>query len=205
MAGRSNAATELVRFWLEARHGCLLTESVPVAVPYSQSDLDLVAVQATLSPFALPSGLAIGPRVVVECKDHHDWEPTGREFGKLLKADVAMMGASKFVPRSAVGAVTFSMLREAHFEIARRLFDSDDFDRLFVVHVIDQATLAEVDGFLAAHRIHWTTIPLMVDDLRAWYGAHPRPSGMRHTLVGDLWHLLVGFCGMDIPNTSTPP
>ena len=76
MAGRSNAATELVRLWLEARHGCLLTESVPVAVPYSQSDLDLVAVQATLSPFALPSGLAIGPRVVVECKDHHDWEPT---------------------------------------------------------------------------------------------------------------------------------
>jgi len=81
MASRSNACSEITRLWLEARHGCLLTESVPVAGPGGHSDIDLVAIQAGLHPFALPNGRCVGPRVIVETKDEHDFDPKGKEFG----------------------------------------------------------------------------------------------------------------------------
>ncbi|MEA2527634.1 MAG: hypothetical protein QOF73_4861, partial [Thermomicrobiales bacterium] len=42
MATRSNACSELVRFWLEARHGYLVGEGIPVPVPHGLSDIDLV-------------------------------------------------------------------------------------------------------------------------------------------------------------------
>lgn len=96
MMARSNACSELTRFWLEARHGCLITESVPVPVPYGQSDLDLVAIQAAQRPILVPGGASIGPRLIVEAKDEHDWEPTGREFGRLLRTDLSKMGQAHF-------------------------------------------------------------------------------------------------------------
>ncbi len=40
MSTRSNASTELARFWLQERHGCLLDEELPVPVPYALSDID---------------------------------------------------------------------------------------------------------------------------------------------------------------------
>lgn len=85
MPTRTNACTELVRLWLEARHGCLLAESVPVPVPYALSDIDLVAMKPDGQPLQSPSGRTIGPRLIVEAKDEHDWDPTGREFGRLLQ------------------------------------------------------------------------------------------------------------------------
>lgn len=109
------------------------------------------------------------------------------------------MADHPFIPRATSGPVKFTMLREAHFEVAQDLFGCDDFDRLFVVHAIDAATLADLRETLAAHRIHWLTIPALVADLRIWYADYRRPSGLRHQLVGDLWHLLVGYCGLDFP------
>jgi len=38
--------------------------------------------RADLSPFNLPDGTEIGPRVIVEAKAEHDWDATGREFGR---------------------------------------------------------------------------------------------------------------------------
>lgn len=200
---RSNACSELTRFWLEARHGCLITESVPVPVPYGQSDLDLVAIQAALRPIIVPGGAAIGPRLIVEAKDEHDWEPTGREFGRFLRTDVSKMGQEPYIPRDERGSVKFSMLRQAHFETAAQMFGTEDFDRLFVVHAIDQAVLRELDSTLAARRIYWTTLPMIVRDLMVWYRSHHRPTGLRHTFVGDLWHLLVGYCGFDLPDRES--
>ena len=43
VAARSNACSELVRLWLEARHGFLVGEGIPVPVPYALSDIDLIA------------------------------------------------------------------------------------------------------------------------------------------------------------------
>ena len=143
MATRSNACSELTRFWLEARHGCLVGEGIPVKVPYALSDIDLVALHPLGHTMTLPTGATIGPRLIIETKDEHDWDPSGREFGALLRADVAKMGDWPFVPRGSK-QVKFSMLREEHYERAITLFGNDDFDRLFVVHAIDPGVLADL-------------------------------------------------------------
>jgi len=172
MASRSNPCSEITRLWLEARHGCLLTESVPAAVPGGYSDIDLIATQAGLHSFELPDGVTVGPRLIVETKDEHDFDPKGKEFGKWLLSDVDKLGANPFIPRTAQGTVKFSMLREQHFRKAIELFGSPDFDRLFVVHAIDPAAPSSIGPALLEKRIHWITIDVVMRDLLAWYRHH---------------------------------
>jgi len=198
MAARSNACSEITRLWLEARHGCLVTESVPVSVQGGNSDIDLVATQAGLRTFDLPDGTPVGPRLIVETKDEHDFDPKGKDFGKWLLSDVEKIGASGFVPIGTQGMVKFSMLREQHFVTAATLFGGAEFDRLFVVHAIDPAMLSSVRADLLARRILWITIDVVARDLLEWYRLHPKPTWLRNSLMGDLWHLLFGFCGADI-------
>jgi hypothetical protein len=197
MAARSNACSELTRFWLEARHGCLVTEGVPVPVPYGLSDIDLVAMHPENRQITLPGGVTLGPRIIVETKDEHDFDPSGREFGKLLQNDAAMLTELPFI---AIGNknVKFSMLREQHYRRAEALFGTDDFDRLFVVHAVDRAVVDELGSTLAPRRIHWLTISELVRDLLGWYRVHAKPTSLRNTLIGDVWHLLVGYCGLDL-------
>lgn len=198
MGTRSNACSELVRFWLQTRHGCLIDESVPVAVPYALSDIDLIALRPDLHPLQLPGGTMISPRLIVETKDEHDWDSSGREFGARLRVDVGLMADHPFIPKGAKG-VKFSMLRQEHYEEARKRFKTDDFGRLFVVHALDPAVLVDLGSELAPQGIYWITIREVVKDLLAWYAAHPRPAALRQSLVGDLIHLLVGFCGLAAP------
>ena len=56
MATRSNACSELTRFWLEARLGYLVTESVPVPVKYALSDIDFLAIEPQLKQISLSNG-----------------------------------------------------------------------------------------------------------------------------------------------------
>jgi hypothetical protein len=211
MAGRTNAASELTRFWLQARHGCLVNESIPVKVVIGRgggnSDIDLVAIRTDLTTLTLPNGELVGPRVIVETKDEHDWEPTGREFGQLLKKDVEAMDGQRYIPQGKPG-VKFTMLRQEHYEKAVALFGTAEFDRLLVVHALDPQVLAQVGPMLEQHRIHWLTIPAMVADLLPWYAAHQHLTELRQSLVGDLLHLLVGFCHLSaqpVPSPSTAP
>ena len=198
MTSRSNACSEITRLWLEARHGCLVTESVPVVVPGGNSDIDLVAMQSSLRTFNLPDGPPVGPRLIVETKDEHDFDPKGKDFGRWLLRDVNKIGAAGFVPMGTQGTVKFSMLREQHFVKAANLFGSAEFDRLFVVHAIDPEMLSGIKPALLERRIHWITIDVVVKDLLDWYRCHPRPTWLRNSLLGDLWHLLFGYCGADI-------
>lgn len=203
MGARSNACSELTRFWLQARHGCFTDESVPVPVPYGSSDIDLLTLRPDSQRIQLPSGAWVGPRLIVETKDEHDWEPLGKEFGAAVRSDVGKMGELRFVPKDVKG-VKFTMLRQQHYERATTLFGTDDFDRLFVVHALDPSVRAEVCPALAERwRVHWLTVPELVQDLVAWYRTYPRPATLRHFLVGDMLHLLLGFCRMDLP--PTPP
>jgi hypothetical protein len=192
---RLNACSELTAFWLESRHGCLVTENVPVPVPFGQSDIDIVAVQPAGGPIVLPDGRTIGPRLIVETKDEHDYDPRGTEFAKLLIQDVHLFSAEGFVPTGTKTPIKFTMLREAHFEKASAILGTADFDRLFVTHAMSPKIFAEVEPILTAHRISWLTIQDVVADLVHWYHQHPKPAGLRHSPIGDIWHLLVGYCG----------
>ena len=198
MPTRSNACSELVRFWLEARHGLFVTEGVPVPVPYALSDIDFAAIHPRGEQITLPGGNRIGPQMIVETKDEHDFDPKGLEFGKYLRADVLLMADQPFVPAGS-GKAKFTMLREQHFKKATEIFGSSSFDRIFVVHAIDPRVVDDLAETFHALRIHWLSLPEVMRDLLDWYRIHQRPSGLRNTLTGDLWHLLVGYCRFDMP------
>lgn len=193
MAARSNAICELTRFWLEARHSCLTGESVPVKVRGGNSDIDLIASRPDSSRFSLPTGANVGPRLIVETKDEHDFDKSGREFGKMLRADAAMMGQAAFISDEA-GKPKFTMLRKQHFDKATSIFGSSDFDRLFVIHAVDPQVQSEVGPVLVEKRIYLIGIREVVKDLQVWYSTHASRATLRHTLVGDLVHLLWGYC-----------
>jgi hypothetical protein len=200
---RSNALSELTRFWLEQRHQCLVSEAIPVPVTRALSDIDFLAFKADGSQIELPDGAQIGPRLIVETKDEHDWEPLGREFAKSVIADLEIVGGRRFVPAKAKD-IKFTMLRQEHFEVAAQRFGSEDFDRLFVVHALERSARAEFTLRTRAIRVHWMTAPELVCDLETWYRTHSRATSLRNSLVGDLLHLLWGFCGMRSANESKP-
>lgn len=199
MAGRQNALSELTRFWLEGRHGCFVRESVPVPVPYGQSDIDFMALRPDGSQIQLPTGDLISPRVIVECKDEHDFDPKGTNFGKHLLADIEAMDDCRFVASDHPHKVGFSMLKQQHFEVASRIFGSDEFDRVFVVHALADGVRRETAERLRQKGIFWLTVHEILADLRAWYEKHERPAGLRYTLTGDLFHLLFGYCRLTSP------
>lgn len=196
MAARQNALSELTRFWLEARHDCFVRESVPVPVPYAQSDIDFMALRADGRPFLLPSGDSVGPRLIVESKDEHDFDPRGSDYGKRLLRDMEALSDQRFVPADAPQKVAFTMLKQQHFEVASGIFGSDDFDRVFVVHALSESVRKELEERLRQKRIFWVTVRELLGDLCDWYAKHKRPAGLRHTLTGDIFHLLIGYCGL---------
>ena len=201
MAAWSNAISELTRFWLQTRHGCLVNEAIPVKVPHAHSDIDLAALRPDLQSWSLPNGTQI-IRAIIETKDEHDFDPDGRDFGKRLRADVKVMGDDLHI--SAEQKACFSMLRQQHYETATTFFGTTDFDRLFVVHALDQQVRMELCPSLAMHkRIHWLTVREVVMDLQQWYEQHSNPATLRHTLMGDLWHLLIGYCGLRPTSTHS--
>lgn len=192
MPARNNAMSELVRFWLESRHGCLVKESVPVKVPHNYSDIDLVAIRPDLHPWVLPDGTPI-TRAIVETKDEHDFDKNGRDFGRRLKYDNSVLKNDLCTPRGI--RVNFSMLRYEHYKVAEELFGTNEFDRIFVVHELDKTVRSELCPNLKGKKIHFLTINDVIIDVNAWYKNLEKKSPLRNMLVGDIWHLLVGYCG----------
>lgn len=198
MAARSNAITELTRFWLEARHQCLVRESLPVPVYRGFSDIDLLAIRGDMKPFRLSSesSIEIGPRLIVETKDEHDYDHYGKEFAKRFVADIATMADNQFIPKTNPATpCCFTMLREEHYLKAKEFFGSEDFDRLLVLHALDRTSVNWPTESLVAKRIHVLPITDIVRDLCQWYPTCERKAGLRHTITGDMWHLLIGYCG----------
>jgi hypothetical protein len=193
LASRSNALSELTRLWLQERHGCLVRESVPVRVPRGTSDIDLVAA----SPSGAPWGTPLIPPVVralVETKDEHDYDPSGAEFSRLIATDAAAMGGGHYARKGA--SIKFSMLRQEHFEAGAEIFGTEDFARIFVVHNLNPAVCGAALEAMRAHRIYWVTARDLVNDLATWYPDCSNKPALRHSLAGDLLHLLVGYCGL---------
>lgn len=111
------------------------------------------------------------------------------------------MGNNRFVPSTTEGT-RFSMLRQEHFEHAAELFGTDGFDRLFMVHAIDPEVVTGLPGRFGEERIYWRMIPTVVEDLMAWYRGFRRLASLRHSLIGDLIHLLAGYCSLTLPESS---
>jgi hypothetical protein len=198
MGERQNAISELTRFWLQAKNKCLIYESLPVPVPYNQSDIDFLAVKGNMEKIELPGNIKLGPYLIVETKDEHDWEPKGKEFAKLFVSDIDKMEGSLYVPEKT--QCKFTMLRQEHYAKANEFFGNNTFDRLFVLHAIDKNIFTfEIEQSLNANQIYIITISEIVEDLYKWYKTHKRCSGLRNSMTGDMWHLLVGFCGFKPP------
>ncbi len=194
MTARSNALSELTRFWLQSRHGCLVAESIPVKVPYGHSDIDFVAIRPDLRAWTLPDGTQV-LRAIVETKDEHDFDPKGQDFGKRLLEDINALGDAQYIVQGK--KAHFSMLRQEHYETAAAIFGTTEFHRIFVVHALDEQVRREVCPSLAREkRIHWLTVQDVVADLIEWYEELSSRSALRHTLMGDLWHLLIGYCSL---------
>jgi hypothetical protein len=192
MAARSNALSEITRFWLQARHGCLVDEAIPVKVPFGNSDIDLVAVRPDLRPWTLPDGVTV-TRAIIETKDEHDFDPAGRDFAARLLADISTLGDGLYIPMGQ--KAKFTMLRQEHYEKAVEFFGTRDFDRLFVVHALEPQVRQEACTRLASEkRVHWLTVREVVSDLYRWYQRHTSKATLRNSLMGDLWHLLIGYC-----------
>jgi hypothetical protein len=164
MATRSNALSELTRFWLEARHGCLVQESIPVPVPRGNSDIDFLAMHPRMAQIVLPDGISIGPRLIVETKAEHDYDSKGTEFAKALRSDAQKLDDSGYIPPDAK-EVYFSMLRHQHRQVAAARFGTDDFDRLFVVHDINAALIDPIREFLRGYCVHFLTAHMLLRDL----------------------------------------
>ncbi len=196
MAARSNAITELVRFWLEARHQCLAHESLPVPVYRGISDIDLLAVRGNMTQFPLPDRTEVGPRVIVETKDEHDYDWKGKGFARGFAADISRLGDNLFIPETRPSTPCyFTMLREQHFRRATEFFGGESFDRLFVFHAIDRTVMDVTKEHMEAKGIYVLSVGEVVSDLCNWYSTYQGKPRLRHTLTGDMWHLLVGFCG----------
>ena len=201
MAARSNALSELTRFWLQSRHGCLVAESVPVKVPYGHSDIDFVAIRPDIRAWTLPDGTSV-LRAIVEAKDEHDFDPKGRDFGKRLLEDVRALGVAQYIEQGK--KANFSMLRQEHYETATAIFGTTEFHRIFIVHALDEQVRQGICPRLAKEkRIHWVTVQEVVTDLIEWYEGLGSRSALRHTLMGDLWHLLIGYCGLRPRSTQS--
>jgi hypothetical protein len=196
MASRSNALAELTRLWLQERHGCLVRESVPVRVKRGTSDIDFVALHPAGAAWGAPL-IPPAVRAIIETKDEHDYDPSGREFARMLVKDAATIGDGSFAP---VGAqLKFSMLREEHYRVAEGLFGSNDFARIFIIHDLDRACCAEALDGMRAQGIFWLTAREIVADLIDWYPICANKPALRHTLAGDMLHLLVGYCKLRPP------
>lgn len=191
MPARNNAMSELVRFWLESRHGCLVKESVPVKVPHGYSDIDLVAVRPDLQPWNLLKDTPI-IRAIVETKDEHDFDKYGTNFGNRLVYDHSILKDNLYTPAGM--RVNFSMLRAEHYEEAKKIFGTDEFDRIFVVHALNENVKKNLCLKLKQKRIHFLTIKDVIKDIQSWYVNFEKKSTLRNIIVGDLWHLLFGYC-----------
>jgi hypothetical protein len=134
----------------------------------------------------------------VETKDVHDYDPSGNFLGKKLLEDIAALGDNLFFPLDHSETVFFTMLKGQHYGIARTLFACDDFDRLFVVNALDENVRRDVTEKLRSKRIYWLTVHEVLRDLQTWYRQHERPAGLRHTLFGDIFHLLFGYCKVKV-------
>lgn len=190
MAERSNALSEITRFWLQECHGLLLKESIPVKLKHNNSDIDFAATSPAGSVTLL--NRITFKNAIIETKDERDYDSRGTNFSKRLIYDFGLLH-NNFINNDV--PCNFSMLKKQHHEVAERIFNSADFAKIFIFHNIKSIGLEEIIADLYSRNIHVVTSSEMLSDIQVFFKKSRSGSGIRNSLVGDILDMLITYHG----------
>lgn len=190
MAARSNALSEITRFWLQECYGLLLRESIPVKLKRNHSDIDFVAASPA-GPVTLLNRITF-KNAIIETKDERDFDPRGIDFTKRLSYDFSLLQG-----RLIDGDVScnFSMLKKQHHEVAEGIFNSADFAKIFIFHNLKSAGLEDMIADLRIREIHIVTSSEMLSEIQTFFEKSRSGAGIRNSLVGDILDMLITYHG----------
>jgi hypothetical protein len=189
MAARSNALSEITRFWLQECNGLFLRESVPVKLKRNNSDIDFIVTSPT-GPVTLLDRITF-KNAIVETKDERDFDPRGTDFAKRLRNDYNLLDRNRMI--SAEISCCFSMLKKQHHDEAEKIFgQGSDFSKIFVFHALNDSGIDNMLAELRGKDIHIVTSCEMLSDIQQFFGARSG-AGVRNSLVGDILDMLITY------------
>jgi len=189
MATRSNALSEIARFWLQERHKLFLRESIPVRVKNGNSDIDFVVTTPEESVTLLER--ITFKNAIVEVKDERDADKHGTSFAKWFCYE------SKLLQGRMINEETkcyFSMLKKQHHDKAEKIFNGTKFSKVFIFHNLNSARIEDhmIDD-LRCRDIHVVTSFEMLADIQNFFKIDHPGSGVRNSLVGDILDMLIMY------------
>lgn len=187
MATRSNALSEIARFWLQECHGLFIRESVPVKLTHNNSDIDFAATTPQESVTLLDR--ITFKNAIIESKDERDFDPKGNDFLKRLNYDISILG-SEYI--EGTQKCNFSMLKEQHHKKATEIFGGEDFVKLFIFHNI-KITDDALIGSLARKKIFVIKSGEMLGDILNCLKTGYQGASVRNSLVGDILDMLIRY------------
>lgn len=191
MAARSNALSEIIRFWLQDCHKLFIRESVPVKLHRSLSDIDFMATTGGDNPVVLLNNIPSFSKAIIESKDERDYDYWGRNFRKRIIYDKSVM-VDAVIPKGK--KCNFTMLREEHHEVAKEYFNTDDFLKIFIVHHLPQDDeMYQLLEEMKKNNIYFIRSYEMLDDIFENFFRYRENSGIRNSLVGDIFDFLIRY------------
>lgn len=135
MPNSNDAFLEVIISWFTKRLGYLVDESRPVKlVTRTPSDIDLICMHPVKNKISVEFlEKPLSRRLLIESKGWLDYsvEPCLEADFKLLKAMKGRVIPEKYSKKDK--EYTFVVLKEEVFEKGRRIFGTDNFDRVIVV------------------------------------------------------------------------
>jgi hypothetical protein len=192
MAARSNALSEITRFWLQECYGLLLRESIPVKLKRNNSDIDFVAASPA-GPVTILNRITF-KKAIIETKDERDFDPHGADFANRLGYDFALLQDRVI---DADISCNFSMLKKQHHDVAENMFAGAEFSKIFIFHNIKGAGLDGIIADLCSKNIHVVTSAEMLTDIQDFFKKSHPGAGIRNSLVGDILDMLITYHGWE--------
>ncbi|MDR3363292.1 MAG: hypothetical protein LBO64_10725 [Desulfovibrio sp.] len=190
MAARSNALSEIARFWLQECYGLFLRESVSVKLKRNNSDIDFIATSPA-GAVTILDRIRVS-KAIVETKDERDFDPHGTDFAKRLANDYKLLQGNCII--SPETSCCFSMLRKEHHVEAEKIFGQGvDFSKIFIFHNLKKNGLEDILAELRNRDIHVVTSFEMMSDIQKFLKESRSGAGVRNSLTGDILDMLVTY------------
>jgi len=192
MAARSNALSEITRFWLQECQGLLLRESVPVELLRNNSDIDFIATSPNRKKVTLLGNISF-VNAIVETKDERNYDKNGVDFSKRVAHDYDNnLDENYIIPKHAKN-VNFSMLREQHNSKAMEIFGGCSFVKIFIFHNLCKTGIETKLDDLKGKGIYFVTSREIIEDIFNNFSKYRKNAGIRNSLVGDIFDLLIDY------------